>query len=287
MDGGSAQESGRSWQGDRLLRAVADRIGRSATVALLVSPLGVLFVSVARLLIISDYNTATASAIAASGGYVDALLGTVIPLIPLLLPYLALVLLFVNRVIPGLLALLATALISPMELSRPAANRLFTQNLAAISGASDVALGFLAFLTLVAVLALLVTLAGIGWGTSIRILGMMICIALLPTVVRLYPLPVTGTFYTQLLRQPWLPAEMITLRSGRTFTGYILADDGNWIVVLNDAARTVLYYPSGEITAQRICTTGRTPAGPPLITLSPRGAAVAAAPPACSTQPGG
>ena len=106
MDGGLAQESGRAWQGDRLSRAVADRIGRSATIALLISPLGILFLSVIRLLIISDYNTATASAIVASGGYVDALLGTVIPLIPLLLPYLALVLLFVNRVVPGLLALL-------------------------------------------------------------------------------------------------------------------------------------------------------------------------------------
>jgi hypothetical protein len=287
MDGSSARESGRAWQGDRLLRAVADRIGRSATIALLVSPLGVLFLSVARLLIISDYNTATASAIVASGGYVDALLGTVIPLIPLLLPYLALVLLFVNRVIPGLLALLATALISPMELSGSAADRLLTRNLAAIGDVSDVALGFLAFLALVTLLALLVTLAGIGFGTAIRILGMMICIALLPTVTRLYPLPTTGTFYTQLLRQPWLPAETITLRSGRTFTGYSLADDGNWIVILNDAARTVSYYPAGDIKDRLICTTGRSPAGPPLITLSPRGAAVAAPPPACLTGSSG
>jgi hypothetical protein len=86
MDGGSAQDSGRAWQGDRLLRAVADRLGRSATIALLVSPIGVLFVSAARLLIISDYNPATASGVVSSGGYVDALLGMVLPLIPLVVP---------------------------------------------------------------------------------------------------------------------------------------------------------------------------------------------------------
>ena len=79
MDGGSAQASGQAWQGDRLLQAVADRLSRSATIALLVSPIGLLFVSAARLLIISDYNPATASAIVSSGGYVDALLGTVPP----------------------------------------------------------------------------------------------------------------------------------------------------------------------------------------------------------------
>jgi len=64
MDNGSAQESGRAWQGDRLLQAVADRISRSATIALLVSPIGVLFLSAARLLIISNYNPAPCGRIA-------------------------------------------------------------------------------------------------------------------------------------------------------------------------------------------------------------------------------
>jgi hypothetical protein len=277
MDGGSTQDSGRVWQGDRLLRAVTDRLGRSATIALLISPIGVLFVSVARLLIISDYNPATASAIASSGGYVDALLGTVIPLIPLVLPYLALILLFVNRVIPGLLALLAAALISPVAMSRPASDRLMDRNLAALGGASIPVLIILALLAVLVGVCLLVTLAGIGFGTFARIAGVIACIGLLPTVAKLYPLPETGTYYHQLLRQPWLPAETITLSTGQRFTGYALGDSGSSVVILKDSTRTVSYYPDSDIVSRQICVTGRMSAGRPLITLSP----AAPPPPAC------
>ena len=69
----------------------------------------------------ADYNPDTALAIVSSGGYVDTLLGTIIPLVPISAPYLALVLLFFNRVIPAILMLLATAFMSPVIIARPAA----------------------------------------------------------------------------------------------------------------------------------------------------------------------
>ncbi len=69
----------------------------------------------------ADYNQDTALAIVSSGGYVDTLLGTIIPLVPIFAPYLALVLLFVNRVIPAILMLLATAFMSPVVIARPVA----------------------------------------------------------------------------------------------------------------------------------------------------------------------
>ena len=108
------------WQGNRALNAIADRLSRSATIALLLSPVGLLLISVTRLLIISDYNPTTASAIVSSSGYVNTLLGTIIPLVPIIMPYLALILLFFNRVIIGALALLATAFISPAAMTRSA-----------------------------------------------------------------------------------------------------------------------------------------------------------------------
>src|SRR5215470_2518605 len=111
----------RSWPGYEGIHDVTSRLWRSATIALLVSPVGLVFISVSRLLIISNYNPVTASAVASSSGYVDTLLGTVIPLIPLLLPYLALLLLFFGRVALGLLALVAVAFVSPMTVSGPAA----------------------------------------------------------------------------------------------------------------------------------------------------------------------
>jgi hypothetical protein len=259
MDGGSAQASGQAWQGDRLLQAVADRLSRSATIALLVSPIGLLFVSAARLLIISDYNPATASAIVSSGGYVDALLGTVLPLIPLVLPYLALLLLFFNRVILGLLALLATALVSP---TTPAAEKLVDMNWGNVNSTVFVLIGLaLAF-------ALLVTLVGAGFGIMMRIMAAALCVALIPTFAQLYPLPATNSYYTQLLRQPWLPAETFTLSTGQRFTGYALADDGTWIEILNNASRTIAYYQASEITDRQICELRPVQATQPLITLS-------------------
>lgn len=94
------------------------RIRRSSTLALLLSPVGILFLAATRLLIVSDYNLNTALAILSSGGYVNTLLGTIIPLVPVIMPYLALLLLYLNRVVTSLLAFLVTALISPSALTR-------------------------------------------------------------------------------------------------------------------------------------------------------------------------
>jgi len=278
MDGGSAQASGQAWQGDRLLQTVAERLGRSATIALLVSPIGVLFVSAARLLIISDYNPSTASAIVSSGGYVDALLGTVLPLIPLVLPYLALLLLFFNRVIAGLLALLATALVSPTS---PAAEKLVDVKWANVDP-SVFGVILLVLFGLVLAFFLLVTLVGAGFATMMRIIAVALSIALIPTFAQLYPLPATNSFYTRLLRQPWLPAETFTLSTGQRFTGYALADDGTSIEILIDTSRTITYYQVSQISNRQICQLGPVQATQPLITLN--SARTGASPPACATS---
>jgi hypothetical protein len=91
------------------------------TIALIVSPIGLLVISAMRLLVVSDYNTTTATAIASSGGYVNTLLGTVIPLVPIFLPYLALLLLLFRKIILSLLTFGAAALVSPTRLA-PAAS---------------------------------------------------------------------------------------------------------------------------------------------------------------------
>src|ERR1700690_1266961 len=100
------------------------RLSRSTTIALILSPVGILLISTTRLLIISNYSTSTATSIVSSGGYVNTLLGTIIPLVPIFMPYLGMVLLFLRRVIPGVLALVASIFISPITLSRNGALRL-------------------------------------------------------------------------------------------------------------------------------------------------------------------
>lgn len=126
----ASQPLGSAWESYRGIYDVPGRLSRSATLALILSPVGLVFVAVTRLLIVSDYNSVTASAIVSSGGYVDTLLGTVIPLLPIFTPYLALILLFFNRITPAILAFVATVFVSPMAISRSVALSLAGKRLA-------------------------------------------------------------------------------------------------------------------------------------------------------------
>jgi hypothetical protein len=280
------QSPGRSWgiYSDMPdMAAIARRIGRSATTALLLSPVGLVVVSVVRLLIISDFNTTTASAVASSGGYVDTVLGTVISLVPIFMPYLALVLLLFNRVLLGALTLLAVAVAVPMAISRSTAIDIARRDWHAILFAhlliTTCVMGGLAA---VVAFLLFTELAGVGIGNFIRTMAVISCIVLLPYISQLYPFPLGDKFYTQLLRQPWLPAEAMILNSGQVLVGYALSDDGNWIVVLTGTTRTIVYYPASEVIKRQVCQIGQTAAMPPLVPLfAPGGSAAASRTPPC------
>lgn len=91
------------------------------SIALLFTPVGLILIGAARLFIISDYNTTTAITIASSGGYVSTLLGSVIPLVPVFMPYMALVLLLFRRFLLSIIAFVFAAFITPTPLTLPAA----------------------------------------------------------------------------------------------------------------------------------------------------------------------
>jgi len=80
--------------------------------ALLYSPFVILIASGTRLLLIDNYDTTTATAIAAAGGVVGTLLGTIVPLLPPLLPIICLGAAVARKGLALLFATLATALIS-------------------------------------------------------------------------------------------------------------------------------------------------------------------------------
>ena len=284
---GTSQPTGRSWQGDRALKAIADRLSRSATIALLLSPAGLLFIAVARLLIVSDYNPVTASAIVSSGGYVDTLLGTTIPLVPIILPYLALALLFFNRVIPGILALLAAAFISPSTVSRSALASLASSDWHQVVYASSIAVIGMGLLAAILLLLLLFELAGRNFNVLMRTIATVASIAVIPTVALLYPLPFSNTYYAQLVRQPWLPAETFTLASGQKVIGYTLSDNGTWIEILTDDTRTIHYYITTDVAERQICQIEQAPSMHPIITLTEAGTSVSAPTPICQTSSAG
>jgi len=264
-----------------MLQAISDRLTRSATIALLLSPAGLLIIAAARLLIISDYNTATASAIVSSSGYVNTLLGTIIPLVPIIMPYLALILLFFNRVIPGILALVATAFISPVA----AASRPAIAGLAAKDWNQIVNTHFIGLLAAAVALLLFIELAGVGFNACMRTIATIVCIALIPTIAHLYPLPFNNEFYAQLVRQPWLPAETFTLSSGQKIVGYSLSDDGSWTEILLNDTRTIHFYLASDVAGRRICQIGQAQPMQPLITLTTGETSVSPRTPPCQASP--
>jgi hypothetical protein len=260
---------GRSWHANEITPDVTRRLSRSATIALLLSPVGILIVSVIRLLIIADYNTTTALAIASSGGYINTLFGTVIPLVPIFLPYVALGLLFSNRVILAIAALLAVAFVSPMAVSRATASRFISQGWHSVtSGGWHIV--YLVSAALV-VLVLVGELVGWGYNTFFKTLSSIACIALIPIFLFVYPFPLSNTFYAEQLRRPWLPAEEITLNSGQVLIGYLLSEDQDWVVILKADSRTIYYYHEPQVTNRQICQLEHTSANTPLISLIPSG----------------
>lgn len=90
------------------------RMSNAVRIAIL-SPGVLLFISAVRLLIIANYDPTTASAIASSSGIVGTLLGTLIPIVPALLPLLVLAFIVFpfRKPLLLLLAVIGTALVSP------------------------------------------------------------------------------------------------------------------------------------------------------------------------------
>lgn len=87
------------------------------SIALILSPIGVLLISAGRLIIVANFNTTTAVTIASSGGFVNTLLGSVIPMLPVFIPYLALLLLLFRRFLLSIIAFIFTAFISATSIT--------------------------------------------------------------------------------------------------------------------------------------------------------------------------
>ncbi|MBO0784268.1 MAG: hypothetical protein J2P37_36150, partial [Ktedonobacteraceae bacterium] len=87
------------------------------SIALILSPFGIILIAAARLIIVANFNTTTAVTIASSGGFVNTLLGTLIPMVPVFIPYLALTLLLFRRFLLSIMTFVFAAFISPTSLT--------------------------------------------------------------------------------------------------------------------------------------------------------------------------
>jgi hypothetical protein len=169
--------------------------------------------------------------------------------------------------------------------SRPAAANFVYGEWLHIINANVFLLIVLAIAALVVAVLLLATLLGVGFNAFMRAIATIVGLVLIPTFLHLYPLPGSNGFYTQLLRQPWLPAETITLSSGQKFTGYALADDGTWMTIMKDSSRTISYYLASDVTGRQICRVGPQRLGQPAVRLRSSGPPIGSRAPACETSP--
>jgi hypothetical protein len=241
------------------------RIQRSTTLALALSPVGIILIAVARLLLVSDYKVSTATAIVTSDGYVNTLVGTLVPVAPLLIPYLALVLLISRRFIIGVLAFLTAALVSPAVYSGAEALHLARTDLhQAWQWAS--ANYYIVVLAAIAAVLLLCS-AFLGPSASFRTLGVLFAIAIIPVALQLYPLPLGPTYYAQLLKQPWLSEQRIVVRGRPPVLGYVLSDSNIALEVLLSSDRSVVFYPNGTVVRQQICQVSADISVHPLVPL--------------------
>lgn len=234
-----------------------------------------MIVSVTRLLIISDYNATTATTIASSGGYVNTLLGTTIPLVPILLPYVALLLLAFRHPILSGLCFLGSALISPSPVGTANGLRQARSEWHLII--NWIGSNWWIWFAVVGLLILLLALVIVGepfhrvaqiivraiWAVAILAAGIQL-------LLYTYPVPRQGSYWATYLRQPWLPAQAITLKSGQIYYGYTVSDDNDWFVILLLSSRTIRYVPAGDVTDRLVCQVDQgslAPQYPPFIKI--------------------
>jgi hypothetical protein len=337
---------------------------------LLLSPLGLVLISAGRLLIISNYNATTATTVASSGGYINTLLGSIIPLVPIFIPYVALLLLLFRQFMLSALTFVFTAFISPTSLMLPISRYLAAEDTNQLLARIDanrpttlaialliVFIAYLYFRSFVEALATLLMLTvavallsapiikdlylpsslqsansrernigpllrqdantalpsaernviiaaiivlviilivtnlaaiafGLDWLTGAAATGivavsrlipdaatlgiaLVAAIAFFPYIYNIYPVPHRTEYYVGILRSPWLPAEKISLRSGRNYYGYALSADPDWFTVLLAKTRKIVYIHTDDVLRRSVCETlsqRKVPVEPPLIT---------------------
>jgi len=265
---------------------MTDVFQRSATLrrsralkAIALSPAVLLFASATRLLLISDYDTTTATTIATNGGIVGTLLGTVVPLLPPYLPIITILLVATRQWALAVFAGCATVLLSPAYVDSPrdgwdealalagrAAELTQQQEWSRIWQESPgVALSagtgiFLVLLIPPTRVALSLAYSLDNWlvrafsRVVYCIFVAAICTYATLLVQTFYRVPFNADVVSEIARRPWIPAEQIVLKSsGLPLVGYTLSAATNWHVILNESDRKIIYVHTDDIATRTSC----------------------------------
>lgn len=235
----------------------------------------VTIISIARLLIVSNYQTPIAIAVAASNGTVSTLTGTLVPLVPLFLPLatqlLALcalgAMLFGFKIRLHLFfataaAFFSTVFVTPTRLSLKDALRPSSELVRSVE-----VWALVLFLNICFV-AINLRVHVIEFTTvSAFVVILMVITVTVPTVAS-YSFPSLSEIrrIPNVLHRVWLPAELIGMSDGSEHVGYVLKTDGVWTTILWDSDRSIVIVRSQNITSRTICRIG-SPDGLPLISV--------------------
>ena len=259
-------------------KASPTRLSRSMQ-AVVASPALILFASATRLILICNYDTANAAAMAANGGIIQTLLGSLIPLLPPFLPLLVLVLLVFRRWIAAALAASAAAVVSPaydtwangwnyaIHEAGNLVQRAASPEIAMLWQESPRVLICAGVGLLFAVLG-----AAKGWDSDDEpfdtwiiarlghgLWGIIIaaaCVLGLLFVQAVYRVPFDLKNASEVVRRPWIPAEQITLTADgapRTYIGYVISTGDDWFEMLIDDDRTIVYVPADTVVSRTVC----------------------------------
>jgi hypothetical protein len=237
--------------------------------------LAVTITSIARLLIVSNYQTPVAVAVAASNGTASTLTGTLVPLVPLFLP-----------LVTQLLAICAFgAMLSGSKMRHPlflAAAAAFTSTIFVAPtrlAIKDIFQSYSELLRNVGVLALtLVLLVSVVvsvikprvhamefiTGSAFTVILVVIAVAVSTVTSYSFLSPSGMGHIPDVLRRVWLPAELIAMKDDPGRVGYVLKTDGIWATILWDSDRSIVIIRSQNIISRTLCRIGP-PDGMPLI----------------------
>lgn len=252
---------------DALQRATLMRARALKAAAL--SPAVVLFASAIRLLLISNYDTTTATAIASAGGVVGTLLGTIVPLLPPYLPLLTILLAVARRWTLTVFAGCAAVLLSPTYVDSPR-DGLITAWTAAGQARElvkqwdwfrlwqdypGVVLSAVAGALLVFFVAPMPLWSRpVVFRVAYCAIVAAICAGVTLLVYTFYRVPFSADLVSEIARRPWMPAEEIVLKSGGLpRVGYTLSTNDNWHIVLNESNRTIFYLRADNVATRTSC----------------------------------
>ena len=261
-----------------------------------VTPIAVLVITAGRLILVADYDTTTALAIAAAGGFTGTLVGTAIPLLPPYLPVLAILCILWQRWGLLLFTAVVTAFISPvwsdpLSASKATGGQMTILSQEVLNGDwSDIWQGSSHYAAIAALIGLVLAVLSVGsatletreesnlskidiWDkeTLAFLYGFGIAIIAAIAVLfaqNLYGVPLNYATMSEIMRRPWLPAEEVLLKSQDLRVGYTLATKDGWFQFLTEETRRVEYIPASQVTARRVCSIGATDIRLPLWPLT-------------------